>query len=295
MDARQTSDFVDRKWESEIVPQLVDYIRIPNKSPMFDADWVANGHMERAVGSDGSVGTRASRFPACSWTWCDWKDARQLIFIDIPASGADVGEDCVLLYGHLDKQPEMTGWDDGPRPVGTRAEGRQAVRPRRRRRRLRDLRLAGRDHGAAGTGCAARTLRGVDRSLRGIRQLRPACLRRPPGRSHRQALPGRVPGLGLRQLRPAVVHHLAARHGRRQPDGEGAGGRRALGRCVRHRAVELPHHARAVVADRGRSHRPDPARRPARGDSRGAPRAGGEGGRGTWAPRSTTSSRSCRG
>src|SRR3546814_1983852 len=52
-----------------------------------------------------------------------------LIFIDIPASGAETGDDCVLLYGHLDKQPEMTGWDDdlGPwKPVlrGDRLYGR---------------------------------------------------------------------------------------------------------------------------------------------------------------------------
>jgi acetylornithine deacetylase/succinyl-diaminopimelate desuccinylase-like protein len=40
-----------------------------------------------------------------------------LIYIEIPAAD---GDDCVLLYGHLDKQPEMTGWDDdlGPwKPV----------------------------------------------------------------------------------------------------------------------------------------------------------------------------------
>jgi hypothetical protein len=41
--------FVAEKWDDEIVPQLVEYIRIPNKSPMFDADWVANGYMADAV------------------------------------------------------------------------------------------------------------------------------------------------------------------------------------------------------------------------------------------------------
>ena len=38
------------------------------------------------------------------------------LVIEIPGSG----DDCVLLYGHLDKQPEMTGWADdlGPwKPV----------------------------------------------------------------------------------------------------------------------------------------------------------------------------------
>ena len=35
-----------------------------------------------------------------------------LIFIEIPAANGGSNDDCVLLYGHLDKQPEMTGWDD---------------------------------------------------------------------------------------------------------------------------------------------------------------------------------------
>ena len=49
MDASQIKAFVDAKWDAEIVPQLVEYIRIPNKSPMFDADWAKHGHMEAAA------------------------------------------------------------------------------------------------------------------------------------------------------------------------------------------------------------------------------------------------------
>ena len=128
MQANQISDFVDNKWESEIVPQLVEYIRIPNKSPMFDADWVANGHMERAVQLMESW-ARAQTVPGMQLEVVRLEGRTPLIFIDIPASGADVGEDCVLLYGHMDKQPEMTGWDDdlGPwEPVlkGDRLYGR---------------------------------------------------------------------------------------------------------------------------------------------------------------------------
>ena len=49
MDSRKIEQFVSAKWDEEIVPQLVEYIRIPNKSPMFDADWVKNGYMDAAV------------------------------------------------------------------------------------------------------------------------------------------------------------------------------------------------------------------------------------------------------
>ncbi|MBM3962605.1 MAG: peptidase M20, partial [Planctomycetes bacterium] len=49
MEDRKLAPFVDGVWEQDIVPQLVDYIRIPNKSPAFDKDWAAAGHMQRAV------------------------------------------------------------------------------------------------------------------------------------------------------------------------------------------------------------------------------------------------------
>src|SRR5271155_3840444 len=93
--------YVNETWDRSIVPALCDYVRIPNKSPLFDAEWERNGHMERAVelmadwcrrqpiaGMKVKVARLAGRTP--------------LIFVDIPGEG-----DTVLLYGHLDKQPEF--------------------------------------------------------------------------------------------------------------------------------------------------------------------------------------------
>ncbi len=119
MDASKIERFVAGKWDDEIVPQLVEYIRIPNKSPMFDADWVKNGYMDDAVKlMEGWA--RAQSIPGMMLEVVRLEGRTPLIFIDIPASGPETGDDCVLLYGHLDKQPEMTGWDDdlGPwKPV----------------------------------------------------------------------------------------------------------------------------------------------------------------------------------
>lgn len=103
-------EFVARKWDEEIVPQLIEYIRIPNKSPMFDADWVKNGHMDRAVALMESW-ARAQPIPGMQVEVVRLEGRTPLIFIDIPAANGGRDDDCVLLYGHLDKQPEMTGWD----------------------------------------------------------------------------------------------------------------------------------------------------------------------------------------
>ena len=94
----------------------------------FDADWVAHGYMDQAVAL---METWAKAQPIAGMTVevVRLEGRTPLIYIDIPASGPETGEDVVLLYGHLDKQPEMTGWDDdlGPwKPVlkGDRLYGR---------------------------------------------------------------------------------------------------------------------------------------------------------------------------
>ena len=43
------ADYADEAWDRRIVPALTDYIAVPAKSPMFDADWAAHGHIERVV------------------------------------------------------------------------------------------------------------------------------------------------------------------------------------------------------------------------------------------------------
>ena len=121
-DPTQARDFVGAKWDAEIVPQLVEYIRIPNKSPMFDADWVANGHMQRAV-SLMETWARAQDVPGMTLEVVRLEGRTPLIFIEVPAANGGRDDDCILLYGHLDKQPEMTGWDEGKGPWEPVIEG----------------------------------------------------------------------------------------------------------------------------------------------------------------------------
>ena len=128
LDATSLLTFIDGKWDDDIVPQLVEYIRIPNKSPMFDADWATHGHMDRAVELMRAWVT-AQSIAGLALEVVQLPGRTPLIFIEIPATDGHAGEDCVLLYGHLDKQPEMTGWDAGLGPwepvlIGDRLYGR---------------------------------------------------------------------------------------------------------------------------------------------------------------------------
>lgn len=106
MDIEQNKAFMNKFWDTTILPALIDYIRIPNKSPHFDPQWQENGYMSQAV--------------SLIVDWCkkqgpddlileviQLKNRTPLIYLEIPGNT----DNTILLYGHLDKQPEMVGWE----------------------------------------------------------------------------------------------------------------------------------------------------------------------------------------
>ena len=102
-------------WDNKIVPTLIEYIKIPNKSPSFDPDWKKHGHMDRVL--DLAVKWTEKNKPDGSVITIKKSPGRTpLLLLDIP--GTKDGN--ILMYGHLDKQPEMEGWNEdlGPwKPV----------------------------------------------------------------------------------------------------------------------------------------------------------------------------------
>ncbi len=111
--APDIANFIGRLWDEEVVPTLVDYIRIPNKSPAFDPDWAAHGHMDKAVELlEAWARRKIAALKGATLEVIRLEGRTPVILIDVPGQGSD----CVLLYGHLDKQPEMTGWSEGLGP-----------------------------------------------------------------------------------------------------------------------------------------------------------------------------------
>ena len=106
---------VERQWDADIVPQLVDYIRIPAKSPHFDAQWAQNGHIERAI-RQAEAWVRAQPVAGMAVEIVRIAGRTPVLFFDIPATGGLPADRTVVFYGHLDKQPEMTGWREGLGP-----------------------------------------------------------------------------------------------------------------------------------------------------------------------------------
>ena len=111
LNPQKLHSYIKEQWQQEILPSLMDYIKIPNKSPHFDTNWAENGFMEQAI-------THVA-------DWCQQQapigmtleiirlpNRTPLLFMEIPGEGSET----VLLYGHLDKQPEMDGWQEGLDP-----------------------------------------------------------------------------------------------------------------------------------------------------------------------------------
>ena len=113
-EASALGTFANRRWDEAIVPALSDYIGIPAKSPMFDADWQAHGFIERVV-RDAASWVESRKVPGLTLEVVRLPGRTPVIFFEIPATKAG-STDTVLMYGHLDKQPEFTGWrnDLGP-------------------------------------------------------------------------------------------------------------------------------------------------------------------------------------
>ena len=135
MDRDAVSVVVAEAWRDEIVAELERYVAVPALSPAFDADWELSGHIEEAVrfvsaGIESRPVARMSlevqRLPGCT----------PLIVVEVEPFGDGAtdpdGESTVVLYGHVDKQPPMSGWRDGIGPwkpvrEGERLYGRGAA------------------------------------------------------------------------------------------------------------------------------------------------------------------------
>lgn len=114
LDSAAVLSQVSSQWDRDIVRQLTDYIAIPAKSPGFDAEWAAHGLLETVV-RNAAAWVEAQKVPGLTLEIVRLPGRTPVLFFEIPATRPGSTQ-TVLMYGHLDKQPEFTGWrgDLGP-------------------------------------------------------------------------------------------------------------------------------------------------------------------------------------
>jgi acetylornithine deacetylase/succinyl-diaminopimelate desuccinylase-like protein len=114
LDSARALDQVTRQWDGDIVRQLTEYIAIPAKSPGFDPQWAQHGHIETVLRNAGSW-VEAQKVEGLKLEIVRLQGRTPVLFFEVAATRADA-QQTILMYGHLDKQPEFTGWrnDLGP-------------------------------------------------------------------------------------------------------------------------------------------------------------------------------------
>jgi len=122
LNAAQALGEVSRAWDDDIVGQLTDYISIPAKSPMFDADWEKNGFLDTVMWN-AATWVQSQKVQGLTLEIIRLEGRTPVLLFEVPASSGTAPTEAtgssnqtVLMYGHLDKQPEFSGWrsDLGP-------------------------------------------------------------------------------------------------------------------------------------------------------------------------------------
>ncbi len=119
LNAAEALSQVSRQWDEVLVPELKEYIAIPAKSPSFDADWAGHGYID-AVMRNAAAWVESQRVEGLRLEVIRIDGRTPVLFFEVPASTGKAGQtpsnQTVLMYGHLDKQPEFNGWrnDLGP-------------------------------------------------------------------------------------------------------------------------------------------------------------------------------------
>jgi acetylornithine deacetylase/succinyl-diaminopimelate desuccinylase-like protein len=115
MNQSRLMESIGQTWDRSIVPTLCEYIRIPNKSQAFDPQWAEHGYMDQAADLM-LKWCEANALPGMRSEIVRLPGRTPLLFVEIPAAHGGSNDDCILMYGHMDKQPEFTGWAEGLEP-----------------------------------------------------------------------------------------------------------------------------------------------------------------------------------
>lgn len=117
MDTSKLKDFIYSEFDKNAIPHIEDYIRIPNLSRSYDPEWATNGLLEKAAHFL-ETWVKAQNLNNLEINYVQEKGRTPCLYIEIQATQKnEKKEKNILMYGHFDKQPHMTGWNEGLHPT----------------------------------------------------------------------------------------------------------------------------------------------------------------------------------
>lgn len=115
MDTKKLESYVDNYWETKIIPKLIEYVKIPNQSPLYDPNWKTNGLINQAAQLELDW-VKSQNVKGLEAEMIQLENRTPLIFVTIPPTNEN-SKETILMYGHLDKQPPLTeNWAEGLGP-----------------------------------------------------------------------------------------------------------------------------------------------------------------------------------
>jgi acetylornithine deacetylase/succinyl-diaminopimelate desuccinylase-like protein len=116
LDTAQVLSSVSQAWDDDLVGQLSDYIEIPAKSPAFDANWAQAGYLDKVIERT-AAWIEAQKVAGLTLEIIRLPGRTPVLFFEVAATRSQsANRQTVLMYGHLDKQPEFDGWRNGLGP-----------------------------------------------------------------------------------------------------------------------------------------------------------------------------------
>jgi acetylornithine deacetylase/succinyl-diaminopimelate desuccinylase-like protein len=115
IDPADLETYIGDEFDKNILPSFKEFLSVPNISPSYDKDWNKNGFLKQAatvlLEYAQNIGISGLNASLCTG---EEENVTPFLYIDIDSTSKD--EKRVLLYGHYDKQPPLTGWEQGKGP-----------------------------------------------------------------------------------------------------------------------------------------------------------------------------------
>jgi acetylornithine deacetylase/succinyl-diaminopimelate desuccinylase-like protein len=106
--------FIEKEFSDNMLPNLKEFVKIPNGSPHYDKDWKTNGYLLKAANHIKNFAENCG-IKGLKCFLKHEEDRTPFLIIKVDSTSPQEKKS-IMLYGHFDKQPPFIGWDKDKGP-----------------------------------------------------------------------------------------------------------------------------------------------------------------------------------